>query len=76
MNVDDDDAALVEQTARQFIRTFGSAAVEHLRAQASKAKVQHDQLSADAWEDIASAAERLLAASPVELPATPGSRAR
>jgi hypothetical protein len=57
---EDEDAASVDQAARQYIQRFGRHAARYLRAQADIARIEGDQLSADAWDEIASAAERLL----------------
>jgi hypothetical protein len=54
--MDDDD--LVEHVARQFVRRHGVCAVELLRERAGCCA--GDYASADAWLDIADAAERLL----------------
>ena len=48
----------VEHVARQFLRRHGVCAVEFLRERADCCV--GDDLSADAWLDIADAAERLL----------------
>ena len=53
-----DDHALVEHVARQFVRRHGACAVEVLRDRADCCA--GDEVSADAWLDIADAAERLL----------------
>jgi hypothetical protein len=58
--MEEDEAALVEQTARQYIQQLGRDAARYLRAKADIARIEGDQLSADARDDIASAAERLL----------------
>jgi hypothetical protein len=54
--MDDDD--LVEHVARQFVRRHGVCAIEVLRERADCCA--GDDCSADAWLDIADAAERLL----------------
>jgi hypothetical protein len=53
-----DDHDLVEHVARQFVRRHGACAVELLRERADSSA--GDYVSADAWLDIADAAERLL----------------
>jgi hypothetical protein len=53
-----DDHDLVEHVARQFVRRHGVCAVEVLRERADGCA--GDDRSADAWLDIADAAERLL----------------
>ena len=53
-----DDRELVEHVARQFVQRHGSGAVEVLREHADCCV--GDNVSAEAWLDIADAAERLL----------------
>ena len=53
-----DDHDVVEHVARQFLRRHGVSAVEVLRERADCCA--GDYRSADAWLDIAEAAERLL----------------
>ena len=53
-----DDHDVVEHVARQFVRRHGVSAVEVLRERADCCA--GDYRSADAWLDIAEAAERLL----------------
>ena len=53
-----DDYHQVEHVARQFVRRHGACAVELLRERADCCA--GDCVSADAWLDIADAAERLL----------------
>ena len=53
-----DDHDLVEHVARQFVRRHGACAVDVLRERADCCAA--DYRSANAWLDIADAAERLL----------------
>jgi len=53
-----DDHDVVEHVARQFVRRHGAGAVDVLRERADCSA--GDCISADAWLDIADAAERLL----------------
>ena len=54
------DRELVDLVGRQFVRRHGECAVEVLRERADCCA--GDDFSADAWLDIADAAERLLCA--------------
>jgi len=56
--MDDDD--LVERAAREAIDQFGDGAVSVLRERAEVADHLSDLLAAEAWRDIADAAERML----------------
>ena len=56
--MDDDD--LVEQAAREAIDQFGDGAVSVLRERAEVADHLSDLPAAEAWRDIADAAERML----------------
>ena len=53
-----EDRELVAQVARQFVRRHGACAVDVLRERADCCTA--DDLSAEAWLDIADAAEQLL----------------
>ena len=55
----DCDRELVEQVAREYVERHGQDAVSILRERANIAEELGDSLSADAWRDIADAAERL-----------------
>jgi hypothetical protein len=57
---DYDDAALVDQAARRYVRSLGRDAPAYLRDQGARARAAGEQRSAAAWDDIAGAAERLL----------------
>jgi hypothetical protein len=54
------DDANVEQTAREFVERHGADAPRILRERAEIAEGVEDSLGAEAWRDIADAAERLL----------------
>jgi hypothetical protein len=54
------DRFLVEKVARDFLSRLGCDAVSYLREQAELAADQGDELSADAWRDIADAVESVL----------------
>ena len=54
-----DDRDLVQHVARQFIRRHGAGAVDVLRERADCCV--EDRQSAEAWLDLADAAERLCA---------------
>ena len=56
----DDDADLVERAAREAIDQFGDGAVSVLRERAEVADHLSDLRAAEAWRDIADAAERML----------------
>ena len=56
----DDDADLVERAAREAIDQFGDGAVSVLRERAEVTDHLSDLLAAEAWRDIADAAERML----------------
>ena len=53
------DHELVQQTALKFLQQHRSTAVDRLREFAEIAAETGDSLSAQAWQDIANAAERL-----------------
>lgn len=55
-----DDEDFVEQVAREYVERHGPDAVSVLRERADMAEEVGDLLSAEAWRDIADAAERLL----------------
>ena len=59
-----EDQELVEHVARRFVRRHGVCAVEVLRERADCCA--GDCVSADAWLDIADAAERLLCWDTIE----------
>ena len=54
----DDDG--VEQVAREYVERYGADAVPILQDEADLADLAGDDLSAEAWRDIAVAAERIL----------------
>ena len=56
----DDDEKLVEQVAREIVDEHGTDAVEILRERAEAAGLLGDELAAETWRDIATAAERML----------------
>jgi len=56
----DDDVEHVERAAREAIEQFGDGAVSVLRERAEVADHIGDLLAAEAWRDIADAAELLL----------------
>ena len=55
-----DDADEVERVAGKFLASHGPSVILDLRERAEIAAANGDQLSAEAWTDIADAAERLL----------------
>jgi hypothetical protein len=55
-----DDEILVVETATVFVERMGTAAIEHLQEQAELAAFAGDNLSEEAWRDIAEAAIRLV----------------
>jgi hypothetical protein len=55
---DDDD--LVEQVAREYVERHGRDSLPILRERAEIADEFGDVVSAEAWRDIADAAERML----------------
>ena len=57
---DDDDDNLVEQVAREYVQRHGSDSLAILRERADAADAMGDVFSAEAWRDIADAAERML----------------
>ena len=56
-----DDLELVEAVAREFVAREGEASLTYLRERAEVAQALGDELSARAWLDIASVAERIAA---------------
>ena len=56
----DDDRAEIDETARQYLRAHGRAAVELLVELAEIDAAAGDELSACTWRDIAEAAKRIL----------------
>ena len=56
----DDNGGAVDQAAREAIDQHGDDAVSVLRERAEVADHLVDELSAQAWRDIADAAERML----------------
>jgi hypothetical protein len=56
----DDNGGAVDQAAREAIDQHGDDAVSVLRERAEVADHLGDELSAQAWRDIADAAERML----------------
>jgi hypothetical protein len=57
-----DDAELVDTVAADYVRQNGAAAPAYLRDFEFIARGRGDELSADAWEDIANAATAILEA--------------
>jgi hypothetical protein len=57
----EDDAELVKSVAADYVNRLGRDAVPHLRRQEARAEQQGDALSAEAWHDIADAAESIRA---------------
>jgi hypothetical protein len=55
-----DDADEVDRVAGEFLASQGPSVILDLRERAEIASANGDQLSAEAWADIADAAERLL----------------
>lgn len=55
-----EDADDVERVAAGFLARQGPAAITGLRERAEIAAANGDELSAEAWSDIADALERLL----------------
>jgi len=55
-----DDAEEVDRVAAKFLERHGPSVIPDLRERAEIATANGDQLSAEAWTDIADAAERLL----------------
>jgi len=57
---EDDDAELVASVAGEFVGKLGKGAVPHLRREGALATGEGDDLSAEAWHDIADAAALIL----------------
>jgi hypothetical protein len=57
---EDDDAELVTSVAEGFVGKLGKGAVPYLRLEGALATGEGDDLSAQAWHDIADAAALLL----------------
>lgn len=55
-----DDKDLVDKVAAEFLKRDGPSVIAELRDYAELAAANDDQLSAEAWTDIADAAEALL----------------
>jgi hypothetical protein len=55
-----DDPDEVDGVAAEFLKRHGPSAIPDLRERAEISATNGDQLSAEAWTDIADAAERLL----------------
>jgi hypothetical protein len=55
------DEYLLRGVAADYIGDYGVVATAHLRSEATRARLKHDDLSAAAWDDIADIAELLLA---------------
>ena len=55
-----DDADEVDGVAAEFLERLGPSVIVDLRERAEMSAESGDQLSAEAWTDIADAAERLL----------------
>ncbi len=60
MSDSDDDDDDIEQVAREYVERHGADSVLILRERADAADAVGDLLSAEAWRDIADAAERIL----------------
>lgn len=58
------DDEMVRQTARKCLQWDGPSAAERLRERAEIADGMGDMLSAEAWRDIADAAELLVCGEP------------
>lgn len=58
-----DDNDLVEQVAREYVQRHGPDSLGILRDLAEVADQIADYISAEAWRDIADAAERILGES-------------
>jgi hypothetical protein len=56
----DEDKADIDETARQYLRAHGRAAVALLIELAEIDAAAGDELSARTWRDIAEAAKRIL----------------
>ena len=57
---DDDNGQLIDRVAREQIQQHGANAVSILRERAEIAEASGDELSAEAWREIAQAVNRLL----------------
>jgi hypothetical protein len=57
---DAEDRKLVRETAANLLAQNGRAVISELRERARFAFQNGDELSADAWNDIANAVERLI----------------
>ena len=55
-----EDADEVDRVAAEFLERHGPRVILDLRDRAEIAAANEDQLSAEAWTDIADAADRLL----------------
>jgi len=55
--IDDD---MIQDVAREYVGRYGLGSIELIKERAKIAKEAGDFLSAQAWQDIASAAERIL----------------
>jgi hypothetical protein len=51
----------LRRVATDYITDYGAAAPAHLRAEGVRARRNGDEISGEAWDDIADAAELLLA---------------
>jgi hypothetical protein len=56
----DDGADDLRKVAANYVVEYGSDASAYLRAEASRARLKGDKLSAEVWDDIAEVAELLL----------------
>jgi hypothetical protein len=56
--MEDDEA--IQHVAGQYVERLGRDAPKDLRERAEQAQASEDRPSADAWREIAKAAERLL----------------
>ena len=59
-----EDGDAVEQVAQDYVRRHGADSLPILRERADLADEVGDYASADAWRDIADAAERILRGRP------------
>ena len=59
-----DNGEAVEEVAREYVRRHGPDSVPILRERADLCDEVGDLLSAEAWRDIADAAERILRENP------------
>jgi hypothetical protein len=58
--MDELDAALIRRAAMEYVRRYGSRAVEYLLDRAEISRGRGDFLSAQTWHDIAEVAAQIL----------------